>query len=81
MLGRCPWYPTLPDDYGDQLQGPSQVTPGEVRRLLWVVDSHDAFRPGASPVSEGPKEGEATLDTDKKTDEETLVNKVAIKGE
>ena len=37
--------------------------------------------PGASPISEGPKEGKDTLDTDEKADEETSVNKVTVKGE
>ena len=37
--------------------------------------------PGASLISEGPGECEATLETDEKTDEETSANKVTIKGE
>ena len=37
--------------------------------------------PGASPISEGPGECEAPLETDEKTDEETSANKVTIKGE
>ena len=81
MLGRCPWYATLPDDRGRQLPGLSQITPGETRRSLTGLWIHDAFCPGASPVSEGPEEGEATLNTEEKTNEETPVNKVAIKGD
>ena len=45
------------------------------------VRSHDTFHPGASPVSKGSEDSEATLDMDEKTNEETPVDKVVIKGE